>query len=76
MPVLPHDDASHPDVYYVILDGYARADALATHYGYDNEPFLDALRERGFVVADQGHLELSVHLPVTRLVAQRALPDR
>ena len=48
VPVLALDDASHPDVYYVILDGYARADALATHYGFDNEPFLSALRDRGF----------------------------
>jgi hypothetical protein len=37
-----------PDVYYIILDAYGRADRLRTYYGYDNTPFLDALRKRGF----------------------------
>ncbi len=45
---------THPeaDVYYIVLDGYGRADILRDLYDYDNEPFLDALRERGFCVAD------------------------
>jgi hypothetical protein len=42
-----------PDVYYFILDSYTRADLLKEAYGYDNSPFLDALRERGFYVATQ-----------------------
>lgn len=50
---LARDDAAHPDVYHLILDGYARQDVLARHYGHDNAPFLRALRERGFYVADQ-----------------------
>lgn len=37
-----------PDIYYVILDGYARGDVLADLYGYDNSAFLDALAQRGF----------------------------
>lgn len=42
----------HPrDIYYVILDRYASATTLAELYGYDNTPFLDALRERGFTIA-------------------------
>ena len=53
IPELAHDDAAHPDVYYVILDGYGRADALTTHYGFDNGPFLAELKQRGFVVADR-----------------------
>jgi hypothetical protein len=40
-----------PHVFYVILDAYARHDVLAEHYGFDNTPFLEALRERGFYVA-------------------------
>jgi hypothetical protein len=43
--------AVDPDVYFVVLDGYARQDVLAKYYGYDNTPFLDALRARGFQVA-------------------------
>jgi hypothetical protein len=43
----------NPDVYYIILDGYARADILAEVYDYDNSEFLDFLREQGFTVANQ-----------------------
>ncbi|UJW85094.1 sulfatase-like hydrolase/transferase [Devosia sp. SL43] len=44
--------AATPDIYFVIFDRYARADMMARHYGHDNSAFLTALRERGFVVAD------------------------
>jgi hypothetical protein len=40
-----------PDVYYIILDGYARDDVLKNFYGYDNSEFLNELTERGFYVA-------------------------
>ncbi len=43
----------HPDVYYIILDGYARADNLLRLFGFDNSAFLNYLRSRGFYVADQ-----------------------
>lgn len=42
-----------PDVYYIILDGYGRADALASLYGFDNEPFLNELRARGFFIGTE-----------------------
>lgn len=42
----------HPDVYYLIMDRYANAQTLSDMYGYDNGPFMDALRERGFYVAE------------------------
>jgi hypothetical protein len=41
-----------PDVYYFILDSYAREDLLKMAYGYDNSTFLNELRERGFYVAE------------------------
>ena len=42
----------HPrDVYYLIFDRYADADTLKTHLGFDNTPFLNGLRRRGFDVA-------------------------
>jgi hypothetical protein len=40
----------NPDVYYIILDGYARADVLQRYYGFDNGAFLGQLAERGFRV--------------------------
>jgi hypothetical protein len=41
-----------PDVYIIILDSYARADLLKQHFDYDNSPFLEALKERGFYIPD------------------------
>lgn len=40
-----------PDVYVLILDGYARADVLRDLYGFEN-PLPDALRAAGFFVAN------------------------
>ncbi len=39
-----------PDVYYIILDGYGRADMLDSVYGYNNSPFIGALQDLGFTV--------------------------
>jgi hypothetical protein len=45
--------ADSPDVWHILLDRYAATDTLKTRYGFDNQPFVDALRKRGFVVQDQ-----------------------
>ena len=45
-------DGATRDVWYLVFDRYAGTPALAELYGYDNGPFLDALRDRGFVVAE------------------------
>jgi hypothetical protein len=42
-----------PDIYFIILDGYARADTLTEIYNYDNQPLLNYLQERGFYVAEE-----------------------
>jgi hypothetical protein len=39
-----------PDIYEIVLDGYARKDVLARHYRFDNRTFLNALSEQGFDV--------------------------
>lgn len=49
------DNAELPDVYYIILDAYARADTLESWFGYDNSEFLNALEERGFYIAEQSN---------------------
>jgi hypothetical protein len=41
-----------PDIYYFILDGYARKDVLADLFQYDNTPFLAGLEARGFYIVD------------------------
>ena len=43
----------HPDIYYIILDGYARQDVLQEIHGFDNGPFLAELHRRGFYVPDK-----------------------
>ena len=42
-----------PDIYYIILDAYGRADILQTIYEFDNSSFLDALKARGFYIAEE-----------------------
>lgn len=42
---------SLPDIYYIILDGFARVDVLRDTYGYDMEPILKRLESHGFIVA-------------------------
>jgi hypothetical protein len=44
-----------PDIYAIVLDGYPRADALEYAFDFDNSEFLEALRERGFSIADRSH---------------------
>lgn len=45
----PDATIARPDVYVILLDAYARGDTLA-QFGFDNEPFLGSLEERGFDV--------------------------
>lgn len=40
-----------PDIYYIILDAYARDDVLMAQFNYDNAAFLSKLGEMGFYVA-------------------------
>ncbi len=43
--------AGLPDMYFVLLDGYPRADKLASELGIDVSGFVGALEDRGFFVA-------------------------
>ena len=45
--------ADAPDIYYIVMDRYGAAETLRQRFGFDNTPFLDALRDRGFYVADE-----------------------
>jgi len=45
-------DGHQPDIYYIILDMYARHDAILDDVHYDNTAFLNQLREMGFYVAN------------------------
>lgn len=41
-----------PDIYYIVLDSYARADVLKDLLDYDNTSFLTALQDRGFYLPE------------------------
>ena len=63
-----------PDIYYIIVDGYAREDVLMELYDYDNSEFIDFLEHEGFYVAEksrsnynQTDLSLSSSLNMTYL---------
>ena len=47
-----HSAGGGRDVWYIVLDRYGGFDGLRDTFGHDNTPFLDALRERGFAVAE------------------------
>jgi hypothetical protein len=42
-----------PNIYYIILDAYARHDVLEEMYKYDNRDFLSFLKDKGFYVAEK-----------------------
>ncbi|HNS09364.1 MAG TPA: sulfatase-like hydrolase/transferase [Candidatus Ozemobacteraceae bacterium] len=44
-----------PDVFYLILDGYARQDTLQRLYGFDNSEFMSFLSQSGFFIASQSY---------------------
>jgi hypothetical protein len=73
-----------PDIYYIILDGYARADVLRGLYQHDNAEFIEYLSSKGFFVASESRsnygqtfLSLASSLNMTYLddLASRVGPD-
>lgn len=44
--------AESPDVWHIIFDRYGGTDTLRTVYRFDNRPFMEELRRRGFAVQD------------------------
>jgi hypothetical protein len=46
--------AGRHDIYFIVLDGYARQDVLDKYYGFDNGDFLRQLQARGLQVSTQG----------------------
>ncbi len=70
-PIQVRSDRSHPcaqpkpDIYFLVLDGYANAEVLRETYGFSNRRFLDSLRAMGFriphtVRSNYAHTHLSL----------------
>ncbi len=63
LPVAPEGESASiartgpapPDIYYVILDGYANSRTLREVVGYDNTSFEDFLRNQGFFVVPDAY---------------------
>lgn len=49
----PQISGKRPDIYYIILDAYARQDTLLDIYDFDNSDFLHELERRGFYIASE-----------------------
>ena len=58
-----------PDIYYIILDGYANQRTLTKYYNYDNSQFVNYLKGRGFYIADSSQ----TNYPVTSLSLSSSL---
>lgn len=47
------EGSKKPDIYYIVLDGFARQDVLREVYNADNSNFVSSLEDLGFFVANQ-----------------------
>lgn len=48
-------DGKRSNFYFFIFDEYARQDILEKYTGYDNTPFLDGLKRKGFSVSNSSY---------------------
>lgn len=69
-----------PDIFYIILDGYGRSDALKRAIGFSNDDFIGGLAKRGFYVAKGAHsnycqTELSLPSSLNMDFIPRLLPN-
>lgn len=44
-----------PNIYYIILDSYARPDVLKESYNYSDEQFISFLKDKDFYIASESH---------------------
>ena len=52
-PHLQNNTGAKPNIYYIILDGYPSQNVLKEVFHFDNSPFIDFLKNKGFYVASQ-----------------------
>jgi hypothetical protein len=72
-----------PDIYYIIVDGYANSRILEEVLGYDNSEFEDFLRSHGFFVVSESYsnypqtsLSLRASLNMTHLEPSKESVNR
>ena len=42
-----------PDIYFIILDEYSHPDTMEKYYAYDNQQFINHLKDAGFFIANK-----------------------
>jgi hypothetical protein len=76
---LPQDEHAQddlPDVYYIILDSYARGDIYADMFDHNNAAFIDGLRGQGFYVAEESNANyIHTHLSLASSLNMGYLQD-
>lgn len=50
IPIDNFNNRKNHNIYYIILDQYARQDVLRKHLNYDNDYFIKELKEMGFII--------------------------
>jgi hypothetical protein len=63
-PANPGETSNLPDIYFIILDEYARPDTMKEWNDYDNSEFINSLEDKGFFIASQSETR-SPHSPQT-----------
>lgn len=69
-----------PDVYFIVLDAYGRADVLQDLFGFDNSGFIRELQDMGFYVAqcsqsNYARTQLSIASTLNMDYIENLVPD-
>ena len=73
-PVAPVGD--RPDIYVILLDGYARPDKMRELFGFDDSAFTGGLEQRGFRISEGSRSSyLVTTLSVPSMLNMRHVPD-
>ena len=68
--------AQAPNMVFILLDGYPRADKLLSEFGIDNSAFINVLRARDFVVADHSRSnQIATELTLAQMFNYWAAPE-
>jgi len=72
-----------PDIYHFIVDSYPSKDTLKRYYGYDNTPFHDWLKSKGFYIAEKSYsnyaysvVSIPSMLNMVHLEGLKGFPDK
>jgi hypothetical protein len=71
-PLALRAQADSPDIYYLVFDRYANLATLERDFDFDNRPFYEQLRQRGFHCAENSH----ANYPRTKISMASALNMR